>query len=79
MGRFAVAERDGDRCSDNRTRLGLARLPDARGSRRAVAVPDGCREISRKRVAQNEPQTACRFRRCEKLHVGAAREPSRPG
>lgn len=49
LGRFAVAVRDGDRCSDNRTRLGGAGLLDARGSRRAVAVQDGCREISRRR------------------------------
>jgi hypothetical protein len=47
LGRFAVAMRDGDRCSDNRSPLGLAGLLDARGSRRAVAVQDGCREISR--------------------------------
>jgi hypothetical protein len=44
--RFAVAVRDGDRRSVNRTRLGRAGLLDARGSRRAVAVQDGCREIS---------------------------------
>ena len=47
LGRFTLAVRDGDRRSDNRTRLGLAGLLDARGSRKAVAVQDGYREISR--------------------------------
>ena len=54
MGRFAVAVRDGDRCSDNRSRLGLARLLDAGGSRRAVAVQDGCREISGRRPSHRQ-------------------------
>jgi len=78
LGRFAVAMRDGDRCSDNRSLLGLAGLLDARGSRKAVAVQDGCREISCQTAAQREPQRASRWTGCAKLHAGGARVASRP-